>query len=207
MICARLREVLPHLVDTNQGAFVEGRSILHNVLLAQELVKGYDQANISPRCVLKIDLHKAYDSLSWDFIFELLEALNVPSIFVNWIQECVCTVSYAVKINGENQGRIIGKRGLRQGDPMSPLLFVLAMDYLTRILHLVVATKGFQYHPRCRKQKIISLCFADDLLIFSKASLAAVQIVLNALQEFSDTSGFVAKKGKSRIYMGGYLIA
>lgn len=203
MLCTRLREVLPELVNVNQGAFVEGRSILHNVLLAQELIKGYDQSRISPRCVLKIDLQKAYDSLSLEFLIELLEALRFPSVFVGWLRECICTVTYAVKINGENKGRIEGQRGLGQGDPLSPLLFVLAMEYLTRLLKKAAGTREFQYHPGCKKEQIINLCFADDLLIFCKATPVTVQSVLSAFNEFSKISCMVANRSKSRIYMGG----
>lgn len=68
MICKRLKKVLLDLIDLNQGAFVKGRSILHNVLLTQELLKGYEQAGISPRCVLKVDLQKAYETVSWKFL-------------------------------------------------------------------------------------------------------------------------------------------
>lgn len=86
---------------------------------------------------------------------------------------------------------------------MSPLLFVLAMDYLTRLLKTVAETKEFQYHTGCRKEKIINLSFADDLLIFSKATPAAVQCVLDALKEFFETSELIANRSKSTIYLGG----
>lgn len=94
---------------------MKGRSILHNVLLAQELVKGYDQVRISPRAVMKIDLQKEYDSLSWDFLFDLLEALRVPSVFVAWLRECVCSVSYAVKIMVRIKSESMGRGDLGRG--------------------------------------------------------------------------------------------
>lgn len=122
---------------------------MHNVLLSQELLQGYNRANLSPRCILKIDLKKAYDSLSWKFLFRLLEALKFPSCFVNWITTCVTSTTYSLVINGENVCYIKGKRGLRQGDPLSPLLFVLVMDYLTRLLLSATRDPIFHFHPRC----------------------------------------------------------
>lgn len=83
MMCQRLKEVLPKIINLNQWALVSGMSIFHNVLLSQEFLKGYERVNISPCCIMKIDLKKAYDSFSLDFLLELMDALNLPSIFLN----------------------------------------------------------------------------------------------------------------------------
>lgn len=108
-------------------------------------------------------------------------------------------------MNGEAQGEIQGQRGLRQGDPLSPLLFVLIMEYLTRLLQQAAASGEFRYDLGCRTMKLISLCCADDLLIFCKASPMAVNCVLLAFQRFSDCTGLVANKNKSHLYLGGIL--
>lgn len=85
---------------------------------------------------------------------------------------------------------------------MCPLLFVIAMDYLTRLLKDAATKKDFQNHPGCKKEKVINLCFADDLLIFCKATTPAVQCVLEVFSEFSSISGLVSNKSKSSIYIG-----
>lgn len=123
---------------------------MHNVLLSQELLQGYNRANLSPRCILKIDLKKAYDSLSWKFLFRLLEALKFPSCFVNWITTCVTSTTYSLVINGENVCYIKGKRGLRQGDPLSPYLLVIGMEDFSGIMRRKARDKCFNWHPRCR---------------------------------------------------------
>jgi len=83
LICLRLKEVLPHLIDPSQAAFVPGRELLYNVLISQDIVRGYNRKSISPRCLLKIDLHKAFDSIHWDFLKELLHALKFPPFSLN----------------------------------------------------------------------------------------------------------------------------
>ncbi|GAB2279563.1 hypothetical protein Dimus_039359 [Dionaea muscipula] len=85
MLFNRLAEVLPTLVDVSQSAFVCGRSIIDNVLLCQELMIGYDRKFISPRCMAKIDLCKAYDSVNWSFVQQLMMKIGFPAAFVNWI--------------------------------------------------------------------------------------------------------------------------
>ncbi|XP_057248229.1 uncharacterized protein LOC130590212 [Beta vulgaris subsp. vulgaris] len=98
------------------------------------MLKHYKRKSRPPRCTLKIDLRKAYDSLSWEFIGDLLKGLQFPAKFITWVMECMTSPSYTLCINGETCGFFKGRRGLRQGDPISPLLFVIAMEYLTRLL-------------------------------------------------------------------------
>lgn len=95
LICSQLIDVLPNIIDLNQGAFIPSRSILHNILLSQELLKSYERVNISPRCLMKIDLKKTYDSVMWDFVFELLVELCSLERFIVWLRSCmISTVSY-----------------------------------------------------------------------------------------------------------------
>ncbi|KAL0295430.1 UNVERIFIED_CONTAM: putative mitochondrial protein [Sesamum calycinum] len=85
--------ILHLLIDYSQNAFVPGRSISDNILLAQELLAGYNQAKLPPRCTIKVDLKKAYDSVEWDFLIEVLKLFNFPPKFIGWIEQCVTTAS------------------------------------------------------------------------------------------------------------------
>lgn len=107
-------------------------------------------------------------------------------------------------LNGDELfGYFEGKRGLRQGDPMSPLLFVLCMEYLSRVLTLVGALSEFKFHPRCRGVKLNHLIFADDVILCCKGEYATVFTMLEGFQHFSDVSGLEVNKSKTEIFTSG----
>ncbi|XP_062114489.1 uncharacterized mitochondrial protein AtMg01250-like [Humulus lupulus] len=106
-------------------------------------------------------------------------------------------------MNGSIQGQFQGAKGLRQGDPISPLLFVMVMDYLTRLLLKASMEKDFKFHPLCKSLKLVSLCFVDDLLLFCKANPRSVMIIQQVFKAFTKTSGLSINQSRSRIYIGG----
>lgn len=200
IISNRMQQVIPDIISDTQSAFVKGRLIFDNIILSHELVKGYGRKNISPQCMLKIDLQKAYDSVEWPFIHHLLLFLGFPSKFVNWIMSCLKTVSYTFNVNGDLTIPFEAKKGLRQGDPLSPYLFVICMEYLNRCLCLLKDSREFHYHPRCKKLNITHVCFADDLLLFSRGDSQSVRSLFTAFEKFSTASGRKANLNKSSIY-------
>ncbi|KAL9227736.1 hypothetical protein vseg_003388 [Gypsophila vaccaria] len=100
LLCARLAKVLPHVIDKNQGACIQGRYIQENILICQDLVRLYERPNTSHRCLLKIDLQKAYDTVEWSFLAQILDHLNFPHAFKTLIMECITTPSYSISLNG-----------------------------------------------------------------------------------------------------------
>ncbi|CAH9093867.1 unnamed protein product [Cuscuta europaea] len=153
--------------------------------------------------MMKLDLRKAYDSVQWSFLEQLLRAFRFPSRFVNWIMTCIQTVSYRICINGQVTSPFSARKGLRQGDPASPYLFVLAMEYLSRMLKHLHTHPDYRFHPRCAGLGITHLSFADDLLFFSKGTKKSVAAILNTFEKFSQSSGLEANLDKSEIYFGG----
>ncbi|KAL0313774.1 UNVERIFIED_CONTAM: hypothetical protein Scaly_2901600 [Sesamum calycinum] len=202
IIVKRMQLVLHLLVDYSQNAFVPGRSISDNILLAQELLAGYNQVRLPPRCTLKVDIQKAYDSVEWDFLLEVLKILNFPTRFIIWIEQCISTATFSISLNGSIHGFFKGGRGLRQGDPMSPYLFVLVMEIWSSLLRFRVHNTGhFQYHWKCQELGILNLCFADDVLLFCKAHLPSIQVFKDTLREFASLSGLTVNPAKSQIIL------
>ncbi|XP_074265920.1 uncharacterized protein LOC141588373 [Silene latifolia] len=116
---------------------------------------------------------------------------------------CVTSPTYSLSLNGSSFGFFHGKRGLRQGDPLSPLLFTLCMEYLSRILKVVGQQNDFKFHPLCGHIKLNHLLFADDLLLFSKGNAVSIMWILRAFATFSAASGLCLNKDKSEIFFNG----
>nr|GEX40628.1 RNA-directed DNA polymerase, eukaryota, reverse transcriptase zinc-binding domain protein [Tanacetum cinerariifolium] len=116
----RMKKVLYKIVSKNQSAFIPGRSITDNILLTQELLKGYGSKRGKQRCTFKIDIMKAYDTVNWVFLEKILEGFGFSGKFIIWIMTCVKFAAFLICVNGESFGYFKGVRGLRHGDPMSP---------------------------------------------------------------------------------------
>lgn len=129
--------------------------------------------------------------MDWDFIREMLIALAFPLDFVKITFNCISTSSFSLIINGEPLQCLKAKRGLRQGDPMSSLLFVLGMEYLSRLLKCGSNAPNFKNHPRCRAMQLNHLCFVDGLILFSKGNLQSILIIHSGLKILLNPRVFV----------------
>ncbi|XP_074304572.1 uncharacterized protein LOC141639314 [Silene latifolia] len=203
LLCSRLALILPDLICKTQGAFVKGRSILENILICQDLIRQYNRGKASPRCLFKLDLQKAYDSIEWAFVDQMLEALLFPEKFRRMIMTCISTPTYTLNLNGAQFGFFDGRRGLRQGDPISPLIFCICMEYLSRLMEFATRKWYFRYHPMCKSLRLTHLLFADDLLMFSKGDVQSIMLILRVLATFSGSSGLKVNAAKSEVVFNG----
>ncbi|XP_074305913.1 uncharacterized protein LOC141641138 [Silene latifolia] len=203
VICQRMSMILPEIISTSQGAFIKGRDIVGNILICQDLIKLYRRKSCSPRLLMKLDLQKAYDSIEWSFVEDMLNGLGFPERMVTILMQCVSTPSFSIALNGDVFGFFQGKRGLRQGDPLSPLLFTLCLEYLSRVLLVTQKHRSFRFHPLCKKVGLSHLCFADDLILFCKGEKGSVELLLHAFSLFSKASGLQMNREKSSFYCNG----
>lgn len=127
---------------------------------------------------------KAYDSVDWDFLFEVMTAMEFPSQFITWVRSCISTAMYSVVINGELEGFFKGEKGLRQGDPISPHLFLLVMEGLHATLQRKISQGHFNFHPKCSDLSIYYLAFADDLFLLAGADCPSLEIIKEGWDEF-----------------------
>jgi hypothetical protein len=172
LLANRLKVVLPKIISTSQNAFVQGRQILDSVLIASECVDSRLKHG-GPGVLCKLDVEKAYDHVNWKFLLYLLQRCGFSVRWRNWINFCISTARFSILVNGCPSGFFPSSRGLRQGDPLSPLLFVIVMEALSRLLDRAVREglfSGFSVGTLAGNSLMIShLLFADDTLIFCGA--------------------------------------
>ncbi|KAJ9536540.1 hypothetical protein OSB04_un000292, partial [Centaurea solstitialis] len=203
VIVERMKPYLDMLVSKTQSAFIPGRRIVDNILMAHELVRGYHLQNGPPRCAFKIDLRKAYDMVSWPYLFSMLRGLGFHPALIKWIVEMVSTPSFSIVINGESRGHFLGKRGIRQGCPLSPYLFTIVMEGFSMIFKQCIEEAGnFGFHHGCQDFGITHLCFADDLFVFTRGDVASVEVLKKTLSLFASRSGLSPNLQKSDIFFG-----
>jgi hypothetical protein len=149
---------------------------------------------------------KAYDSISWDFILHCLHCFGAPRNFVAWIKECIFNPSYSIALNGTLVGYFNGTKGIRQGDHISPYLFVITMEVFSLLLEENTRDNPqFDFHPKCSGIKLNHFFFVADLLIFSAAKLNSIKVIKDVLAEFEGLSRLRANPVKSTCFGVGIL--
>ncbi|KAI3446364.1 hypothetical protein Pfo_003029 [Paulownia fortunei] len=177
LLSLRLAKLLPDLIAPSQSGFVQGRLISDNILLAQELIHSIDSRQVQDNVVFKLDMAKAYD-----------RKMGFPTSWISYVRHCIENCWFTVLINGVPTGFFKSSRGLKQGDPISPLLFVLAADFLSRGLDALFREHEDMYY-RNQALRITHLSYADDIIIFSNCEKACLIRLMEFLTLYSKVSG------------------
>ncbi|KAL9663675.1 hypothetical protein QQ045_019066 [Rhodiola kirilowii] len=203
-ITARLQVILPEVISFEQSAFVKNRLITDNFIVAHECAHYIRKQTKGRKCFasLKLDIAKAYDRIDWNFLSCILLQLGFHQVWVSRIMAYVFAVRYCIRINGEITEFFTPQRGLRQGDPLSPYLFIICTEWLShklRVLHANGLLKGLSI---ARSAPVIThLFFADDSLLLFEATDAAPSIIRGLLTEYECLAGQKVNYTKSELVL------
>lgn len=201
ILANRLKLFLPRLISPLQSAFVQGRVIQENSILTHEVFHMLKNKRKGRHYVaIRADFEKAYDRMEWLLIIQALHCFGFHPTFVHWVYQCMSSVSYSILLNGSPYGFFKPMHGLRQGDPISPLLFILGSQMFSFMLSQA-ESQGRIHGIRIGRgvQAISHLLYADDLLIFCIADLAESQVIADCLNLFGNWSGQRLNARKSSI--------
>lgn len=189
LLNVRLAGLLPKLISQNQTGFTPQRDIAHNILLAQEMVEQLDRKCRGGNMIIKLDMMKAYDRVEWKALFMVLRKFGFGEELIQMIENAITGSSYSILLNGELRGYFNTTRGIRQGDPISPSLFILLAELLSRGLNGLYETSpnlNYRYGGRI---SVSHLAFADDIIIFTNGLKESLSKLTTFLHSYERTSG------------------
>ncbi|KAJ9553924.1 hypothetical protein OSB04_017969 [Centaurea solstitialis] len=199
ILYGRLSKVMDKIISGNQTAFIKGRQILDGCLIANEVVSYASKKNLK-LLLLKVDFEKAFDSVNWSFLISVMKQMGFGQKWCHWIMGCLNSASVSVLVNGSPTPEFNMERGLRQGDPLSPLLFLIVGEAL-QIMTLEACKKGIfkGLYLASSNRNISLLQYADDVLFLGKWSMRNIYNLTLILECFYDVSGLRINLSKSSL--------
>lgn len=200
IIANRIRPILSRHISPHQFAFLEHRQIHEAVGAAQEALHSIWTKHMKA-IILKIDLASAFDRVSWLYLKMILIHLGFPQNFISWIMACITTPTFNLLINGSASQCFHSERGLQQGCPLSPLLFLIIMDALSRLIDSAKRNGDFNGLRITDECTLTHLLFVDDVMIFLDGSIRDSRAFSNIINLFSSATGMLANHSKSSIIL------
>lgn len=201
----RIRPLIQNIISPNQAAFVLGCWIGENTLLVKEIIHSMKRKKgIKGFVGIKVDLQKAYDRVNWQVLMRILDVYGFNDKFKLLIFRCLSSGNSSLLLNGSSFGQIPMERGIRQGDPLSPFIFVLFLEFLSRMITKMDMEGEIERIKIGRSAPAIShIFFADDILIFCKASVEQTGKIIKCLENFCSWTGQSFNTAKSGCFFFG----
>lgn len=200
VIANRLKPLLPSLISEEQTGYVEGRQILNNIIQAHEVVHSL-KSNKQSGMIIQLDLVKAYDKLNWSYIRAILKAFGFNQNWIRWVMALVTSTSFSILLNGAPSTTFIPSRGLRQGDPLSPFLFVLMMEGFGRAIKMANVEgriQGIKLTPDGEANTHQQ--FVDDTMLQGVPTIKEARAIKEILNNFNMAAGTEVSQNKSKVF-------
>jgi hypothetical protein len=200
VVANRLKPILTHVISKEQARYVEGRQIMDNVILAHEVIHSLKTSR-TPGMLIKLDLSKAFDKASWQYLRAVLESFGFDQHWVDWILNLTSSAIFSILVNGVPSPPFSPSKGIRQGDPLSPFLFVLMAEGLGRYIKSTVTNGSLKGLPLHNIQPAPSHSqFVDDTLLLNSPTAREANKLNSILSDFTEASGMSLKLDKSKLY-------
>ncbi|GAU33092.1 hypothetical protein TSUD_259430 [Trifolium subterraneum] len=199
VLANRLAKVIDLVISSNQSAFIKGRNLVDGVLVVNEVVESAKKSN-SECLIFKVDFEKAYDSVDWGFLEYMLRRCGFYEKWIGWNRVCVFAGNLAVLVNGSPSSEIKIQRGLKQGDPLAPFLFLLVVEGFSGVMWKAVELNLFRGFAIGRDPVVVShLQYADDTLCIGEASVENLWTLKAILRGFELAFGLKVNFWKSAL--------
>jgi hypothetical protein len=180
----RFEDCMSRIIHKCQSAFIKGRNIMDGVLTLLEIIHDVKQKT-KDGVILKLDFEKAYDKINWDFLFEMLEQKGFNETWCKWIKKVITSGTLSVQANGRMGRYFKSGKGVRQGDPLSPLLFNLAADSLAKIIQKAQENKLIKgLVPEYVANGLAILQYVDDTILCMEEEMESIQNMHEAASVF-----------------------
>jgi hypothetical protein len=199
VLANRLKKVLGKLISKAQSAFLPNREILDGVLVVKELLD-LAKRRKDKSLMFKVDFERAYDTVNWKFLDYMMVRMGFAGEWRRWIRACVCQSSMSVLVNGSPTEDFSVGKGLRQGDPLSPFLFLIIAEGLTCLMSKAVEIGRFHGYTVNNNISFHTLQFADDTIIVGEGTWDNLWTIKTVLRSFELVSGLKVNFFKSKLY-------
>ena len=203
ILADRVASIMPFIISRQQKGFIQGRQIKDCICLASEAINQLVKKAYGGNLAFKVDIAKAFDTIEWPFLIKVLQAYGFNATFCNWIKIILESATMSISINGSQNGYFKCKRGVRQGDPLSPLLFCIAEEVLSRSITRLVEQGKLNLISSSRHHSIpLHVLYASDVMIFCRGNISSVDALKELFLEYASCSGQHTNPSKSTIYAG-----
>lgn len=200
VLANRIKKVMGSIIHETQSAFLAGRYILDGPLIINEILS-WAKKTEKDFFLLKIDFEKAYDNVNWGFLISMMKQMNFPDRWCKWIEGILSSTRSSVLVNGSPTFEFNCEKGIRQGDPISPFLFLIVMEGLSSLIR-AASGNGFFHGVRFNVDgpTVSHLLYADDALVMGEWSLANLNAIRRILRVFHMCSGLRINLSKSNLF-------
>lgn len=190
------------VISKNQTVFLKGRSTADNTILMKEVVHSFNNSSYKEEAfLLKTDINKAFDTVRWDFVKAAMQAIKIPEKLITIVMAAMASSRVTIQINGQGDGFISPIMGLQQGCPLSPYLFILLMEFLTKHIQLAMQAHSLTELKLAKTTPILtSLMYTDDLMLMGKATEREIGEFTRIMGEFAKVYGLSINPIKSKVW-------